>query len=572
MHHNRNFTRFLALGAALSTAGAAHAQVATAIVREGAGIPNGPVGETITSISTVMANNANGYAVRFDSTGSGTTLSHIWGAATGGPGAVLRTESALAGYTQTAFEAFFGVSDTGQVSYSPTLNVGDSSWLDATPIVVDSLPASVPGRFWSFGSRPLVTGTGVPYCAAGLSTTAGGATSSYALVKGLAGTVLFQSGDTLPGMPGPIGTSATPINFDYAVSASDAHYILTVKLAGAATALDEYVIYDGSVLNAGGSPVIEGGVVPLAVGGNGVEKWGLFDFFACADNGAYLITGDTDGAAATDEFVMVNGVFTHREGDVIDGFPMVNGIQAATMNESGSIALVWEAVTGAGPLEVLILDDQILLTEGDTVDLDGDGIAEPTSIVRGVGGTRELALSSGGDVYATASIDINGTTSTTDDIDVVLRIAGASAPVAYCTAGTTTNNCNASISASNQPSVSLAHPCQIDVASVEGQKLGLVFYGIDNTGFTPLPWGTGSSFLCLKTPTQRSATQNSGGTANACDGAFTLDWNAYQLANPGSLGNPWSIGDKVYLQGWFRDPAASKTTNLSDAIELTYVP
>lgn len=149
---------------------------------------------------------------------------------------------------------------------------------------------------------------------------------------------------------------------------------------------------------------------------------------------------------------------------------------------------------------------------------------------------------------------------------------GPGAPVVYCTAGTTTNNCSASISASAQPSVSFASPCQIDVANIEGQKLGLVFYSVDNTGFAPLPWGAGTSFLCVKSPTQRSATQNSNGTAGQCDGAFTLDWNAFQIANPGSLGNPFSTGNKVYLQAWFRDPPASKTTNLSDAVELTCIP
>lgn len=571
MQHATRLDSVLLIGAALSTASAAQAQVASAIVREGAGIPNGPLSETITSIQTVMANNAGGYAVRFDSTGSGTTLSHVWGAATGGPGAVLRTEAALAGYTQTAFEAFFGVSDSGQVSYSPTLNVGDSTWLDGTPIVVETQPSSVSGLFWRFGSRPLVTGTGVPYCVAGLATTAGGSTSSYAFVKDVAGTVLFKSGDTLPGMPGPIGTANTPIDFDYAISASDAHYILTVKLAGAASTLDEYVIYDGSVLDAGGSPVIEGGVVPIAVGGDGVEKWGLFDFFACTDSGSYLITGDTDAATTIDEFVMVDGVFTHREGDVIDGFPTVNGIQAATMNESGSIALVWEAVTPGGVLEVLIVDDQIVLTEGDTVDLDGDGVPEPTSILRGIGGTRELALAANGDVYLVASIDINGTTSTTDDIDVVLRIPAATAPVAYCTAGTTTNGCVPSISASASPSVSFANPCTVSIASVEGQKSGLIFYGV--AGPQALPWSaTSSSFNCVKSPTQRSSPQSSGGTVNACDGSLALDWNAFQLGNPGALGSPWSVGDKAFVQGWFRDPPAPKSTNLSDALELTYAP
>ncbi len=151
--------------------------------------------------------------------------------------------------------------------------------------------------------------------------------------------------------------------------------------------------------------------------------------------------------------------------------------------------------------------------------------------------------------------------------------AGPSGPVSYCTAGTTTNNCNATITATAQPSVSFANPCVLNVANVEGQKQGLIFYGVNNTGFTPSSWGVGStSFLCVKSPNQRTGTQAAGGTAGQCNGAFTLDWNAYQGANPGALGNPFLVGSKVYAQAWFRDPPAPKTTNLSDALEMTCQP
>jgi hypothetical protein len=159
------------------------------------------------------------------------------------------------------------------------------------------------------------------------------------------------------------------------------------------------------------------------------------------------------------------------------------------------------------------------------------------------------------------------------NVDTLAFNDAVSAPLVYCTSGTTTNGCNASISASANPSASLAHACNLSVAGVEGQKSGILFYGISNAGFVPVPWGTGSSsWLCVKSPTQRTTIQTSGGTLNQCDGAFAFDWNAYQLANPSALGNPWSAGDKVYVQAWFRDPPAVKSTNLSNAVELTYEP
>jgi hypothetical protein len=146
-------------------------------------------------------------------------------------------------------------------------------------------------------------------------------------------------------------------------------------------------------------------------------------------------------------------------------------------------------------------------------------------------------------------------------------------PSAYCTAGTSTNGCVPALSASANPSASGASACVLSVAALEGQKQGLVFYGLDNSGFTPLPWsGTSTSFFCVKSPTQRTLPQSSGGTNGACDGAFSVDWNAFLLAFPTALGAPFAPGDKLFAQAWYRDPPAPKTTNLSNGLELTFVP
>jgi len=157
--------------------------------------------------------------------------------------------------------------------------------------------------------------------------------------------------------------------------------------------------------------------------------------------------------------------------------------------------------------------------------------------------------------------------------DIFMRDRGPQTPTSYCTAGTTSHACTAQISGNALPSLSLANACDIAVSGVEGLKSGILFYGVDNTGYTPGVWAPGStSLLCVKHPTQRTPIQNSGGTFGACDGAFVLDWNAYQTANPLALGNPWSVGARVYAQAWFRDPLAVKSTNLSNAVVLTYVP
>lgn len=151
------------------------------------------------------------------------------------------------------------------------------------------------------------------------------------------------------------------------------------------------------------------------------------------------------------------------------------------------------------------------------------------------------------------------------------RVVLPRVPVSYCTAGTTTSGCNASIWTPEQPSASFARPCVVTVTDVEGQRSGLVFFSA--SGQNNLPWATGSSsFFCVKTPVQRTPIQSTGGTVGTCTGAMTLDWNAFRLANPGGLGAPWGSGQKTWMQGWFRDPPATKTTNLSNGLELTHTP
>jgi hypothetical protein len=140
----------------------------------------------------------------------------------------------------------------------------------------------------------------------------------------------------------------------------------------------------------------------------------------------------------------------------------------------------------------------------------------------------------------------------------------------YCTPGTTTNGCTATLSASGVPDASAGSGFTVTASGVEGIKQGIVFYGLN--GAQAQPWGTGTSFLCIKSPTQRSLPQSSGGTLNLCDGALSLDWNAYIASNPTALGNPFAGGESVWIQAWFRDPPAPKTTSLSNALHFTVCP
>jgi len=143
--------------------------------------------------------------------------------------------------------------------------------------------------------------------------------------------------------------------------------------------------------------------------------------------------------------------------------------------------------------------------------------------------------------------------------------------ISYCTAGTTTNGCTATMSSTGSPSLATASGFVLRATGVEGQKTGLLFYGI--FGPNNAPWAPGSSSrLCVRSPVQRLTSVSTGGTANLCNGVIATDFRAYLVANPTSLGQPFAPGVVVNAQAWFRDPPAPGTTNLSNGLQFTMCP
>ncbi len=140
----------------------------------------------------------------------------------------------------------------------------------------------------------------------------------------------------------------------------------------------------------------------------------------------------------------------------------------------------------------------------------------------------------------------------------------------YCTPGTSGSGCVATLAGVGTPSLSQSSGFVVQTNNVEGQRAGLYFYGI--SGEVAFPWSTVSGFLCVKAPTLRFALQNSGGTAGQCNGQMSVDFLAFLAATPNALGEPFSAGDQVWMQSWFRDPATTKTTMVSDGLNFAMQP
>ena len=144
-------------------------------------------------------------------------------------------------------------------------------------------------------------------------------------------------------------------------------------------------------------------------------------------------------------------------------------------------------------------------------------------------------------------------------------------PTAYCTAGTSSGGCRASLHAIGKASASA--PSGLVLSAQGGQnRPGLFYFGTG--GRQAAPWGNGTSFQCVAPPVRRTPLVPGGGATPACTGAHAFDLNALWCPTcPGGAKNP-GPGVLVQAQLWYRDPqnTSNQTTSLSNAIEVHVAP
>jgi len=138
---------------------------------------------------------------------------------------------------------------------------------------------------------------------------------------------------------------------------------------------------------------------------------------------------------------------------------------------------------------------------------------------------------------------------------------------------TASNGCQSVASSTGLPSASGGGAFTCTFSSLNGNVNGVVFYGIN--GPVNVTWSPQSN-LCVKSPTQRlngitGASGSTGGATGTCNGAYSFNFNAI-IQGTGLLGTPMSAGQQVDVQGWQRDPASTKTTNVTDTLSFNVGP
>ncbi|MBM3991226.1 MAG: DNRLRE domain-containing protein [Planctomycetes bacterium] len=141
-------------------------------------------------------------------------------------------------------------------------------------------------------------------------------------------------------------------------------------------------------------------------------------------------------------------------------------------------------------------------------------------------------------------------------------------PTPYCTAKVNSLGCTPAIGSSGSPDFNAGSGFAITLTNTLNQKSGLLFYGTLGPAASPFQGGT----MCVQPPVLRTVAQTSGGSAmpaNNCSGSFSYDFNVLIASGVNPL---LTAGRLVCAQYWSRDPAATFTTNLSNALRFYIYP
>jgi hypothetical protein len=152
----------------------------------------------------------------------------------------------------------------------------------------------------------------------------------------------------------------------------------------------------------------------------------------------------------------------------------------------------------------------------------------------------------------------------------VFDLESPAPPSAYCTAGTSSHGCIASLVGVGAASASHGDGFDLVALGVDGGRQAALFYGIGGPAAIAITGST--SWRCVAPPRQRMGILNSGGTPGVCDGQLRADWNAFVHANPGALGVPFAVGQTIWAQGWYRDPQAPSGGAATQGLSFTLCP
>ena len=321
-------------------------------------------------------------------------------------------------------EPTMGISDEGGFIYS-TRAEGDDVLVTHRGLLAfegESAPGFDEPAVTSLFTEPTMTSNGRAYWIAGIDLEDAGTTDGqalYASFDALPGSIerVLAFGDLVDGLP---IEDDTGLGFNYALS-SNGHHIHSLALETGDPFTNDVVYVDGTIAAQEGSPTGDG------------DSWDNFDLVSINEAGDYLFSGDTDRPEDLSEFIAFNGAIVLREGETLDGVSLTGArVRGLSLNELGHSAFLWDhertetlffACDAANPRATAVA----LLSEGNDLDFDGDGLGDATVIdfeAQGIFGPG-LSLSERGVLHAELELEFeNGAESLQAIIELALPSCG----------------------------------------------------------------------------------------------------------------------------------------------------
>ncbi len=538
-----------AVASVLALVGSAAAftqDVPQAVLIRSQAVPGVP-GATLTGIDWVASNRTGGLVVNLSGSGAG-FIDGLWGTLGGGTPGLLRTAGPIQGADVMTFrDPCSGAGErlvyiANVVGQPPALVVDDT-------IVAQVGDASVPGGgTWIAFSEPYVDLDGRPWFRGQYAQTGGGAV--WGLFRGDPLEAVLLPGDLVPGLPGGTAYVGGGPDTGYHPSETGVHWAGVVRNSVGSR---EAIVIDGVVEATGGVGFVSWNAIPPVFEPNGSESWNHFHQVQILDDRTYAAIGYTPRGI----LIRDGGLFV-RDGHVVDGFELLSGLSTIAMNESGGLAWICNVRQGgSGSPNAVFREREFLFREGDTVDIDGDGVPDPGNTVYFIpGGVGQLAYTEEGTVWVVAQLD----TPSMGQPWALLAV-GEVFGRPYCTSQPTSAGVGARIQAVGSPVVT-ENSLRLRCVDMPLNAFGY-FLCSRTQGFAVGPGGSQGD-LCLTGSVGRFNGQivNSAGI-----GALEIPVNLHAWPQPtGVIGAV--AGESWNFQCWFRDANPTVTSNFSDGIEV----
>lgn len=376
--------------------------VVEVIAVEGEPLPGSLLGEAVSDLNTTHTSGKGGFVHEMTVKQGANFYDVQWGNVFGGPPEVLIREGDF-NVPAIVMLGPASASDDGRLTSFVRVSfagIKEAVFVDEEALLIEGDPVpGMPGWTWWFLNRSGMTSRGVPWWSGTIEDQQN--QRIWGIWSGKQAEPLLSSAQPIPGV------TTAPMqavdNSSFAQLSRDGRH--HIALIAAITDLDTVVVLDGAALMIDGGVFKEDLALPTSLALEPAETWDSFYGAQITDSQHWVVAGRTDhgiGATSSTSFLMVDGNWRMRSGDVVDGITLALHSATAWINDAGDMTSVWQT-SGVGGGWTLFLNDRAILRQDSWLDLDGDGEDdEQVTYIEGGAALSERHPNGAVDVYAVA--------------------------------------------------------------------------------------------------------------------------------------------------------------------------